>query len=54
MKTVIGFALASIALQVNAHPAHGLAMPHVHPSDIYLLVGLAVAVIGALVSFRIK
>ena len=54
MRAIAGVVAALSAVQANAHPGHGVTLPHLHPTDLYLLAGLVIAVIGALAMAKMK
>ena len=54
MRTLALVFAALCSTEVFAHSGHGAILAHLHPSDAYLLIALAVALLGAWAAFRIK
>lgn len=54
MRTLCIAILTGFSTQLWAHPGHGLLTPHLHAADGYLLLGFAIALAGAIVSWKLK
>ena len=54
MRTLCIAILSGFSTQLWAHPGHGLVTPHLHAADGYLLLGFAIALAGAIASWRLK